>query len=230
MDKRVVERQEWLKARQELLAREKELMRLQDEVAAARRKLPFVKLDKDYAFETVRGPERLEDLFGPHDQLLIYHFMYGPDWEAGCPSCSFWADSFDGNDAHFAARNVAFKVVSRGPLDRLQAYRKRMGWRFDWVSAASSPFNFDFGVSFEEAQPDKQYNYRPAPDLVGERPGISAFYKDDEGIYHTYSTFGRGVEPVNSVYAYLDMAPKGRDEAELDYTMAWVRRRDEYGA
>ena len=224
----IVDRATWEEERKALLAEEKEFTRLKDKISAKRRALPWVKIDKDYRFETERGEEGLRDLLGDKEQLLVYHFMYGPDWKQGCKSCSFWADSFDGNEAHFAARDVSFKVISRAPLEVFLPFKKRMGWRFDWVSSAPSSFNFDFHVSFAEDQQDKQYNFRPIDGGMDELPGISAFARDGDDVYHTYSAYSRGLDLMNATYNYLDLMPKGRDEDSLSYGMEWLRHKDSY--
>jgi len=228
-DHRVVSRAEWLEARRALLAEEKALTRQRDAVAAKRRALPWVRVERDYRFETPDGAATLPELFGPHRQLLVYHFMFGPDWAQGCPSCSFWADSFDGNVAHLAARDIAFVAVSRAPLDRLEAYRERMGWTFPWVSSAGSDFNFDFRVSATEAQLERGemfYNFRDTK-ASEELPGASAFYRDEDGaVFHTYSCYSRGLDPLNAAYQWIDLAPKGRDEDDLPWSMAWVKRHE----
>ena len=227
----IVDRETWLKHRLELLEREKKHVRDGDELARLRRQLPWVCIDEPYRFTGAAGTLRLAELFGERRQLLIYHFMFGPDWEAGCPTCSFWADNFDGIDVHLAARDIRFAVVSRAPLDRLLAYRERMGWRFDWFSSAGSDFNFDFGVSFEKPDGEHRkvvYNYRATEYFIDELPGISAFARDDEGaVYHTYSTYARGVEAINGAYRAMDLAPYGRAE-QAGATQSWVRRHDEY--
>lgn len=221
----------WLQARMELLAREKEFTRLRDELSARRRALPRHRLEKSYTFEGKDGPVTLDELFGRHDQLLVYHFMYGTDWEAGCPSCSFWADHFDAMIPHLAARNTAFAVVSKGPISKLVAYAERMGWNFRWVSSSNNTFNEDFFVSFsadEVERKDPHYNFRTLPPMSPEMPGASAFARESKGIFRTYSTYARGLDILNPTYHWLDLTAKGRDEDELPFTMAWVRRHDEY--
>ena len=230
-DHPVVSDAEWLEARRALLAKEKEFTRLRDELSSQRRELPWRRVETDYVFDGGDGPVSLAELFGAHSQLMIYHFMFGPDWDAGCPSCSFWADNFDGIVQHLAHRNVAFAAVSRAPLARLREYRERMGWRFRWVSSAANEFNFDYQVSFRPEQQDAEvvYNYRSGPWRGGESPGLSVFHKDDSGaIFHTYSTYARGLDMINGAYHILDLAPKGRDEANLEWPQQWVRRHDEY--
>ncbi|MDH3499553.1 MAG: DUF899 domain-containing protein [Acidimicrobiia bacterium] len=221
---------DWRTARLELLAKEKELNRLRDQLAAERRALPWVPVEKNYQFETESGTRTLAELFGENSQLLVYHFMMGPDWEDGCPSCSFWADTYDGNAVHLAARDVTFLCASRAPLANILAYKKRMGWNFEWVSSEPSEFNFDFGVSFnaEQRAAGAEYNYRGGEDWGEEAPGLSAFALHDGAVYHTYSTYSRGLDPLNGAYQLLDLAPKGRDEASLEWPMAWLHRHDAY--
>jgi predicted dithiol-disulfide oxidoreductase (DUF899 family) len=229
---RVVSKEQWTTARKAHLAREKELTRLRDELAAERQNLPWTRVDKPYTFDTPAGPRTLADLFGDRSQLVVYHFMFGPDWNEGCPSCSYVADHLDGTLPHLAARDVALIVVSRAPLPKLQAFKSRLGWRFPWVSSYGTDFNTDFGVSFtkeEMARGAVNYNYALQAFPSEEAPGASVFYKDADGaVYHTYSTYGRGVEPLLGTYTLLDMAPKGRDEAALPFGMAWVRYHDRY--
>jgi predicted dithiol-disulfide oxidoreductase (DUF899 family) len=224
-------REEHRAARLALLAREKDLNRLRDELAAERRRLPWVPVHKDYAFDAPGGRVRLRELFDGHSQLIVYHFMLGPGWADGCPSCSFWADSFDRMPVHLAHRDAAFAAVSRAPLAEIEAYRRRMGWSFRWVSSAPGDFNFDFEVSFtpEQRQAGAEYNFRHVDDPMEESPGISVFALDAAGqVFHTYSAYSRGLDPVNSGYQLLDLTPKGRDEQDLPWTMAWLRRHDEY--
>lgn len=243
-------REEWLAARLELLEAEKALTRQSDELARQRQALPWVRIEKAYRFETDEGSASLADLFCGRSQLLVYHFMFGPDYAAGCPSCSAVADGFNGSVVHLANHDVAMTAVSRAPLAKLQAYRRRMGWTFPWASSAGSDFNFDSNVSFTEQQQREEsveYNYQrgghamdatPAPAPVVEfatacgtdaptysldRPGMSAFALEDGAVYHTYSTYGRGVDALWGMYQWLDRAPKGRNE-----TGVWWRRHDEY--
>jgi predicted dithiol-disulfide oxidoreductase (DUF899 family) len=231
-DHTVVSRDEWLAARTALLAEEKALTRRRDALAAKRRQLPWVRLDKSYTFEGPDGPQTLAALFDGRGQLVVYHFMYGPDWQAGCPSCSFWADNFDRAIVHLNHRDVTMIAVSRAPLDKLEAYRKRMGWRFKWVSSHGNDFNRDFDVSFTEdelAAGPVRYNYTEQPFPVTEAPGVSVFFRDEDGtVFHTYSCYARGLDALNAAYQHLDLVPKGRDEADLSFSMAWVRRHDEY--
>lgn len=227
----VVDHASWLAARADLMEEEKALTHQREAVAQARRELPWVLVDKPYEFEAEDGALTLAELFGDKSQLFIDHFMFGVDWDEGCPSCSFWADSFDGTLDHLAARDVTFVAVSRAPLATLLAYRERMGWSFPWVSSGDGDFNFDFNVSFtdEQQQSSGTYNYRKMEKPGSELPGFSFFAKDDDGaIYHTYSAYARGLDPMNAAYQILDLAPKGRDEGDLPWTMAWLRRHDQY--
>jgi predicted dithiol-disulfide oxidoreductase (DUF899 family) len=230
---KIVSEEEWIAARKELLKREKEITRMRDRVGAERRNLPWVKIEKDYVFDTTNGRVKLADLFAGRSQLLIYHFMFGPDWKEGCPSCSFVSDHFDGTLPHLAARDVTLVAVSRAPLAKIAAFKKRMGWHFQWVSSHGSDFNTDFRVSFteqEQAQGKVNYNYKMQEFPSTEAPGCSVFCKDAEGnIFHTYSSYERGVEELMSTYRILDMMPKGRDEDQLAFTMEWVRHHDRYG-
>ena len=227
----VVSQEEWIAARQHLLAREKELTAQRDLVNAERRRLPWVKVDKLYVFDGPNGKETLADLFAGRSQLIIYHFMFGPSWKEGCPSCSFVADHLDGAIAHIAQRDIALAVVSRAPLPELAAFRQRMGWRFKWLSSYGSDFNHDYHVSFTEeelARGKVYYNYRMTEGF-DELPGASVFYKDDQGnIFHTYSSYARGLDLLVGAYNYIDLTPKGRDEAGLPFTMSWVRHHDKY--
>jgi predicted dithiol-disulfide oxidoreductase (DUF899 family) len=232
MQHRVVSRDEWLAARRQLLSQEKEFTRRRDELSAERRELPWVRVDKDYVFDTPDGKATLADLFDGRSQLMVYHFMFGPDWEQGCPSCSFVSDHIDGANWHLPHRDVTLLAVSRAPLAQIEAFKQRMGWRFKWVSSYGSDFNYDFHVSFtkeELAKGKVDYNY----DMVegyDELPGLSVFYKDENGdVFHTYSAYARGLDMLVGAYNYLDLAPKGRDEAALPSTMAWVRHHDRYG-
>ncbi len=227
----MVEADAWAAARRELLVREKDLNRLRDELAAERRRLPWRPVEKRYRFVGAHGEAGLGDLFDGRSQLLVYHFMFGPEWEEGCPSCSFWADSFDGVTVHLAQRDVALVCVSRAPFEKLAAYQRRMGWTFPWYSSAPSDFNFDFGVSFtpEQQAAGGEYNFAHQDHLPEEAPGLSAFALGDGGrVFHTYSTYSRGLDAVNGAYQLLDLAPKGRDEGGLEWPMAWLRRHDQY--
>lgn len=228
----VVSQDAYVEARQKLLAAERQLTKQREELARQRRALPWVRIDKPYRFDSAEGSSCLTDLFEGKSQLLIYHIMFAPDWDAACKSCSFWADSFDGMVPHLKARDVSFAAISRAPLPKLQAYAQRLGWRFRWVSAQSSDFNFDFGVSFTPQQVQAGtgvYNYGVSKAESTDMPGYSVFYRDDAGaVFYTYSTFGRGIELLNPVYQALDLVPKGRDEAGFDFPMSWVKRHDEY--
>jgi predicted dithiol-disulfide oxidoreductase (DUF899 family) len=230
---KIVSQAEWLVARKDLLTREKELTRLRDELSRHRRELPWVKIDKEYVFDGPDGRETLADLFDGHSQLMVYHFMLGPGWEEGCKSCSYLADHFDGPNWHLPHRDVAFVVVSRAPLSEIKPYQKRMGWKFKWVSSHGTDFNFDYHVSATEEEKTKgqmYYNYQSAELLSDELPGLSVFYKDENGaVFHTYSTYARGLDMLVGAYHFLDLVPKGRDE-NPDSTMDWVRRHDEYPA
>ena len=251
MPNQVVSRDEWLNARLELLKKEKELTRLSDEVARRRQELPWVKVDKAYRFDTDEGTASLKDLFRGRSQLLVYHFMFGPDYAAGCPSCSMIADGFNGFAVHLANHDVTLSAVSRAPLQKLQAYKRRMGWTFPWASSFGDDFNFDFNVSITEEQQREggvEYNYRrgdhpltaaQVPERVArfaascgtdgrtfmrDRPGMSAFVIEDDAVYHAYSTYARGLDGLWGAYQWLDRAPKGRNEKGV-----WWRRHDEYG-
>jgi predicted dithiol-disulfide oxidoreductase (DUF899 family) len=228
----VVSHKEWLTARKALLEREKEFTRLRDELSAARRELPWEPVAKDYVFDGPQGKQKLSDLFDGRSQLIVYHFMYAPDWDAGCKSCSFWADNFNGIDVHLNHRDVTFVAVSRAPLAKLQAYAKRMGWSFPWFSSHGSDFNFDYQASFTPEQlaaGEAVYNYTKQKNPISDQVGISVFSKDERGaVFHTYSCYSRGVDMLNGAYHWLDLVPKGRDEAGLKFTMEWVRRHDEY--
>jgi predicted dithiol-disulfide oxidoreductase (DUF899 family) len=233
MQHRVVSREDWLAARKQHLAKEKEFTRLRDQLSAERRELPWVRVEKSYVFEGPDGEETLADLFVGRSQLLVYHFMFGPGWEQGCPSCSFVSDHIDGANWHLPQRDVTLLAVSRAPLAQIEAFKARMGWRFKWVSSYGNDFNQDYHVSFtqdEMAQGQVYYNYGLEEFPSEEAPGISVFYKDPGGaMFHTYSAYARGLDMLIGAYNYLDLAPKGRDEAALPWTMAWVRHHDRYG-
>jgi predicted dithiol-disulfide oxidoreductase (DUF899 family) len=222
---------EWLEARRALLRREKEFTRLRDAINAERLALPWVRVEKDYAFDTPSGRRSLAELFDGRSQLMIYHFMFGPDWEAGCPGCSFMADHFDGTLPHLNNHDVTLVAVSRAPLARIEAYRKRMGWNFPWVSSFGSDFNADFHVSFtkeELASGSVAYNFAqtPSEQAFDELPGMSAFSRDEQGgVFHTYSSYARGLEDLVSTLMILDRAPRGRNETS---TLSFVKRHDEY--
>ncbi len=221
----VATREQWLAARLDLLAAEKELTRRHDEVARQRRTLPWVRLTDEYQFATTDGPRSLGQLFAGRSQLLVYHFMFGPDWEEGCPSCSFWADNYNGIDVHLAQRDVTFLAVSRAPFERIQAYRARMGWSFSWVSSEGSQFNRDFHVSDVSL-----HNYRPLDPPADEHAGLSAFARQGDEVFHTYSCYARGLDIFNGAYQLLDLTPKGRQEDDLPWTAAWLHRHDQYPA
>ncbi len=230
---KVVSHDEWIAARKAYLAEEKAFTRARDALARKRRELPWEKVEKKYVFDTPQGKQSLADLFGGKSQLIIYHFMLGPGWEAGCPSCSYLADHFDGAVIHLAQRDVSFVVVSRAPLAEIETFKRRMGWRFKWVSSYGSDFNSDYQVSFtpEEKKGGKVlYNYEFIESFPSEeRPGASVFYKNAAGeVFHTYSTYGRGLDILIGTYHFLDLAPKGRDEDGLASSMAWVRHHDRY--
>ncbi len=227
----VVSEQEWLAARKAHLAKEKEFTRLRDQLSQERRALPWVKVSKRYVFDTAAGKQTLAELFGDRSQLIVYHFMFGPGWAEGCPSCSFWADNFNGIDVHLRHRDIQLIAVSRAPLAQLAAYKQRLGWSFNWVSSSDTDFNQDYQVSFtaEEIKGDVSYNFERRRFPSEEAPGISVFYKDKQGeVFHTYSCYARGLDMLNGAYHFMDLAPKGRDEAALSFSMAWVRRRDQY--
>jgi len=230
----VVSESQWIEARKRLLAKEKELTRLRDELSRERRELPWVRVEKQYVFEGPNGKETLADLFNGHHQLIVQHFMFDPSWDAACKSCSFWADGYNGFFVHLEQRDLAFVAVSLAPYDKLAAFARRMGWKFKWVSSLGSDFNRDYQVSEtpeEKSAGQAYYNYSIGGPFGGERPGISVFYRDDEGsIFHTYSCYARGLDMMNAAYHYLDLAPKGRDEEGLPYGMAWLRLHDEYAA
>jgi len=231
-DHQVVSSGEWLAARKELLRKEKEFTRHRDQISQMQRELPWVRVEKNYVFDGPTGKEALADLFGSRSQLIVYHFMFGPGWEEGCPSCSFLADHFEGSLVHLANRDVSFAVVSRAPIAQIETFKKRMGWRFKWVSSFGNDFNYDYNVSFTKddiAQHKTYYNYQVQEFPSEEAPGASVFYKNAAGnLFHTYSTYGRGLDILVGAYNFLDMAPKGRDEDGLDFTMSWVRHHDRY--
>jgi predicted dithiol-disulfide oxidoreductase (DUF899 family) len=229
---KIVSRDEWLAARKAHLKNEKALTRMRDLVAAERRALPWVKVDKQYAFDTPQGKKTLADLFGKNSQLVVYHFMWRWDIDSGCPSCSFLADHFDGANLHLAHHDVSLVVINRAPVAKFAPYVQRLGWRFPWASSYGNDFNFDYRVSFTEddlAKGSIDYNYETIDDpqyMNDELPGLSVFYKDDKGdVFHTYSTYARGLDILLGAYNFLDLTPKGRNETEI---MDWVRRHDEY--
>ncbi|MBN8960787.1 MAG: DUF899 domain-containing protein [Rhizobiales bacterium] len=229
---RVVSRDEWITERKALLAREKELTHLGDQIAAQRRALPWVRIEKDYVFDTPDGRRTLAELFDGRRQLLVQHFMFGPGWDQGCPSCSFMADHTDGMNVHLVHRDVTLVAISRAPIADIARFRQRMGWQFKWVSSHDNDFNYDFGVSFspeEVAKGRLPYNYGTWPYAYEEWPGISAFIRNAANeVFHTYSTYGRGVEAMMGTYRMLDLTPQGRDERNVEYKMEWLRHHDRY--
>jgi len=230
-DHPIVDHDEWIAARRRFLLKEKEFTRLRDELSRERRELPWELVRKEYSFEGEQGKETLAGLFGKHSQLIVYHFMYAPDWEIGCRGCSFWADNFNGIVPHLKARDVSLVAVSRAPLAKLQTQARRFGWTFKWVSACANDFNFDYNVSFSaEALAGGQalYNYAAHKPNSTEMPGVSAFFRDGNQIFHSYSTYARGLDMLNTAYHYLDIAPKGRDEDGLAFPMEWVKHRIAY--
>jgi len=227
----VVSREEWMAAREALLAKEKEFTRQRDALSQLQRELPWVKIDKPYAFQGPKGKETLPQLFEGRSQLVVYHFMFAPNWEAGCPHCSFWADNFNPIIVHLNQRDVTMVAISRAPYSKLEKYRSRMGWTFKWLSSGESDFNFDFHVSFTDDELSKKralYNYEMQDPGETDREGVSVFFKDSNGdVFHTYSTSARGIDILNTAYNYLDLVPKGRDEGGRG--PYWVKRHDEYG-
>jgi predicted dithiol-disulfide oxidoreductase (DUF899 family) len=229
---RVVSPQEWLAARRRLLEKEKAFTRERDQLSRERRELPWEKVEKSYVFETSKGRESLADLFAGRSQLVVYHFMFAPDWDGGCKSCSFWADNFNGIVTHLAQRDVTMVAISRAPLAKLEAFKRRLGWTFKWASSGNGDFNYDYHVSFRpDAAEQATYNYVNNDGSMSDLPGISVFFKDANGdIFHTYSSYGRGIDILNTAYNYLDLVPKGRDEEGLPHSMAWVNYHDLYPA
>jgi len=229
---KVVSHDEWTQARKAFLAREKEFSRQREALARERRDLPWEEVTKDYVFDGPDGKLTLPDLFGDRSQLVVYHFMFPPEWDAGCPHCSFWADNFNGAPVHLRARDVSFTAISRAPMVKIAAYSQRTGWSFPWVSAGETDFNYDFGASFtseDVASHALVYNYGSDPGFE-DREGISIFARGDSGrVFHTYSTYARGIDAVNGTYQFLDLVPRGRDEPPDGFTQFWVRRHDEYG-
>jgi predicted dithiol-disulfide oxidoreductase (DUF899 family)/uncharacterized damage-inducible protein DinB len=233
LNTKVVPPEEWLAARKNLLAKEKEFTRLRDDLSRMRRELPWEKVEKNYVFDGPTGKQSLADLFDGRSQLIIYHFMFGPGWKEGCPSCSFLADNFDGARIHMAQRDISFAAISRATVPEIEAFKKRMGWQFPWLSSFGSDFNYDYKVSFtpDDMQPGKRpYNFGTVDFPMEEGPGLSVFYKDETGqIFHTYSTYQRGLDILLTAYNFIDMTPKGRDEAGMvPHSMAWVRHHDRY--
>lgn len=229
---KVVSPAEWLAARKQLLAKEKEFTRLRDELSRQRREMPWEKVEKKYVFEAASGKEMLADLFDGRNQLIVYHFMFGPEWKEGCPSCSFLADSFDAAVIHLAQRDTTFVAISRATLAEIEAFKMRMGWKFKWVSSNGSDFNYDYNVTFtkEQASGEKPlYNFGTIAAYGEEAPGASVFFKKDGQVFHTYSTYARGLDMFLPTYHWLDLTAKGRDEAEMKpHAMAWVRHHDRY--
>lgn len=231
MQNPVVSHEEWLKARLQLLDAEKEFTHRRDALTRRRMAMPWERVEKPYRFEGPNGALSLVDLFDGRSQLIVYHFMFAPDWAEGCKSCSFWADNFEGIPIHLNHRDVTFTAVSRAPFAKIEAYKNRMGWTFPWVSSYGSDFNFDYHVSFTPEQiaaGEASYNYRRQPIDISEQVGISVFCRDQGEVFHSYSCYARGVDMLNGAYHYLDLVPKGRDEDGLDFTMEWVRRHDQY--
>lgn len=229
---RIVSREEWIEARKAHMANEKQFTRARDRLAEERRALPWMKVDKVYVFDGPHGKAGLADLFKGRPQLIVQHFMFAPDWDAGCKSCSFWADGFERMIPHLAARDTTLVAVSRAPLAKLEAFRKRMGWTFDWYSSEGGEFNYDFAVSFTPEQikgGHSSYNFGTSGFGIEDAPGISVFYRDEAGhIFNTYSCYARGLDMMNAAYHYLDLTPLGRHEEGLPYPMDWVRLRDQY--
>jgi predicted dithiol-disulfide oxidoreductase (DUF899 family) len=228
---KVVSAKEWLTARKSLLAKEKKFTQLRDQLNQQRRNLPWVKMDKEYVFDGPNGKETLVQLFGDKSQLIVYHFMFGPGWKEGCPHCSFWSDHYDSVNIHLGQRDTALVVISRAPLKEIKPFKKRMGWRFKWLSSNQTEFNFDFNVSFTPEQIKSgalPYNYAEFKMKIDELQGVSAFYKDKQGdVYHTYSSYARGIDLLNTTYNFLDLTARGRDE-HPNSPQDWVRYHDEY--
>ena len=232
---RIVSRPKWLEARKAFLAKEKDFTRQRDALSAERRQLPLVRVDKEYLFSGQEGSVSLLDLFQGRRQLIVYHFMFDPSWDEGCPSCSHFADSFEGLVSHLGARDTAFVTVSRAPIDKIAAFKSRMGWTFPWVSSEGSDFNYDFHVTLDEASGSVDYNFEDAATLkaagkiwVDELPGLSVFLREDKSVFHSYSTYSRGLDLLINTYNYLDLTPLGRQEEGLPWAQAWVRHHDKY--
>ena len=232
MNHPVVSHDEWLAARAAFLTKEKEFTHLRDELSRQRRELPWEKVETRYVFDGPNGTEALSDLFEDRSQLIVYHFMFPPEWDEGCPHCSFWADNFNDVIVHLNQRDVTFVAISRAPRPKIEAFEKRMGWTFKWLSSDDDDFNYDLGASFrpeEVASGARVYNFGTMQPGFTDREGVSVFYKDPNGdVFHTYSAFARGIDMFNTAYHYLDIAPKGRDEDRLKFVQAWVRHHDRY--
>jgi len=228
----VVSKDAWIEERKKLLIREKALNKERDEISAVRRKLPWVKVESNYVFEGKNGKTTLKEMFDGRSQLIVYHFMYGPDWKQPCKSCSFWADQFERNVVHMKQRDITMVAISRASTNQISATQERLGWTFPWYSSGENSFNYDFNVSFTEEQiesGDSMYNYTIGGGVMDDLPGVSVYAMGDDGeVYHTYSSFSRGLDPLNSAYQFIDLTPKGRDEDNLSYGMEWLRIRDEY--
>jgi predicted dithiol-disulfide oxidoreductase (DUF899 family) len=228
----IVPREKWLRHRTALLKKEKAFSKLGDKLTRQRRALPWVRVEKGYFFDGPRGQVSLADLFGPQHQLIVYHFMFAPEWSQGCAHCSFWADHYDSLRHHLGRRDTSFTAISRAPIAKIESFKKRMGWDFSWVSSAKTSFNYDFNASFTDEQNLSKtafFNFRKGDAGVSDREGASVFYKDEGGvIYHTYSTFARGIDALNGTYHFLELTPKGRDEDGLDGPQDWVRHHDKY--
>lgn len=233
MNATVVSHEEWLAARKQFLKKEKQFSKLRDELVGERRSLPWERVEKPYVFDGPHGKETLSELFEGRSQLIIYHFMFAPGWEEGCPGCSFIGDHLDGAITHVNQRDITLVAVSRAPRVRFEPFRKRMGWKFKWLSSAGTDFNFDYRVSFTKEQIAKgklDYNYGSDTPPHEEHPGASVFYQDDRGhMFHTYSTYARGLDQLLGAYNWIDLTPKGRNEEALSFPMAWVRHHDRYG-
>src|SRR6266446_8036967 len=228
---RIVSREQWIAARTALLAKEKEFTQARDRLSQERRDLPWVRVDKPYVFDGPDGKVTLGGLFAGRSQLIVYHFMFAPDWEEGCKSCSFWADGFNAIGVHVNHRDVTMVAISRAPIEKLEAFKRRMGWNFKWLSSGNNDFNYDYQVSFtpEALENEVEYNYGKRKTDTSDLPGVSVFYQDSKGnLFHTYSAYSRGIDILNPAYNYLDLVPKGRDEAELEWPMAWLRYHDQY--
>ena len=226
----IVSHDEWMAARTAFLAKEKEFTKQRDELSRQRRELPWERVEKEYVFDGPNGKETLSDLFAGRSQLIVYHFMFPPEWEAGCPHCSFWADNFNEIIVHLNQRDASMVAVSRAPRQKIDAFEKRMGWSFKWLSSGANDFNYDFGASFTDENTKKPvFNYGTMAPGRNDREGMSVFYKNENGeIFHTYSSYARGIDMFNTTYHYLDACPKGRDEDNLPFTQAWVKHHDRY--